>query len=73
MEKELLKEIILEQQEVIKNKELGIEREVLSKIEEYIPLPHTIVISGMRRVGKSTLLAQIINKFYKNNIYYLNF
>ncbi|MFH0774405.1 MAG: ATP-binding protein [bacterium] len=73
MEKELLKEIILEQQEIIKNKEIGVEREDLSKIKEYILLPHAIVISGMRRVGKSTLLAQIINKFYKDNIYYFNF
>ncbi|MEW6103242.1 MAG: ATP-binding protein [bacterium] len=73
MERELLKEIILEQQEVIKNKEIGIERQDLSKIKEYIPLLHTILISGMRRVGKSTLLAQIIDRFYKGNIYYLNF
>lgn len=73
MEKELLKEIILEQHEIIKNKEIGIEREELSRLKEYISLPHTIVISGMRRVGKSTLLAQIINRFYKGNIYYLNF
>jgi hypothetical protein len=71
--KELLKEIILEQQEVIKNKDRGIEREELSKLKEYISLPHTIVISGIRRVGKSTLITQIIDKFYKHNCYYLNF
>lgn len=73
MKKELLKEIILEQQQNILSKDLGIEREVLSKICEYTLLPHSIVISGIRRVGKSTLLAQIINKFYKDNFYYFNF
>lgn len=73
MEKELLKEILLEQQEIIKNKEIGVEREVLETIKEWRSLPHTIVISGMRRVGKSTLLAQIINKFYKDSSYYFNF
>jgi hypothetical protein len=73
MEKELLKEIILEQQEIIKNKDRGIKREELSNIKELIPLPHTIIISGVRRVGKSTLITQIIDKFYKHNCYYLNF
>ncbi|MEA3493924.1 MAG: ATP-binding protein [Candidatus Margulisiibacteriota bacterium] len=73
MDRALLKEIVLEQREVIKNKDLGIEREKLDLIEGSIKLPHAIVISGIRRVGKSTLLAQIMSKFYKYDAYYLNF
>jgi len=73
MDKSLLKEIILEQKKEIQKIELGIEREKLSAIEKQIKLSHTIVIAGIRRVGKSTLLRQIMNSFYKDNCYYFNF
>ncbi|NQU17425.1 MAG: ATP-binding protein [Candidatus Saganbacteria bacterium] len=73
MNKTILREIVSEQREMIKKKDLGIEREKLALMEKYIKMPHVIVISGMRRVGKSTLLAQIIDKYYKDSFYYLNF
>lgn len=74
MDRALLKEIILEQNKIINNIPLGIERENLSRIKKRLKLPHSVIISGIRRSGKSTLLAQIINKFYdKNEPYYLNF
>lgn len=73
MEKFLLKEIILEQQREIKQKDKGIERAELKEIEKYFKLPHVVIIAGMRRVGKSTLLCQIMNRFCKNNSYYFNF
>jgi predicted AAA+ superfamily ATPase len=73
MDAGLLREIIIEHHEAIKNKDLGIPREKLGLIGKFVALPHIIVICGIRRVGKSTLLAQIIDKFYKHEIYYLNF
>ena len=73
MDKKLLKEIILEQKKVQESLDLGIKRTELDSIKEYIHLPHIVVISGLRRVGKSTLLAQIINNFYKKGVYYFNF
>lgn len=73
MQKTLLKEIILEQEQNRQALDLGIERGVLGFISKHIPLPHAIVISGIRRCGKSTLLNQIINKFYKKGAYYFNF
>lgn len=73
MEKSLLKEIILEQKDVIDKKEEGIEREILSSIKRYFKLPHTLVIAGIRRVGKSTLLIQLMRRFYKDKCYYFNF
>ncbi|MCK5475989.1 MAG: ATP-binding protein [Candidatus Pacebacteria bacterium] len=73
MKRTLLKEIILEQQKEIKKKDGGIERIKLSQVKKYFKLPHTVIIAGIRRTGKSTLLFQIMDKFYKNNCYYFNF
>lgn len=73
MDKTLLKEIILEQTKVIQKVDLGVEREKLSVIKKAIKLPHAIIIAGIRRVGKSTLLRQIMKSFYGNNCYYFNF
>ena len=73
MQKSLLKEIILEQEKDRQTLYLGIKREVLNFISKKIMLPHAVVISGIRRCGKSTLLNQIINDFYPNGVYYLNF
>jgi len=46
------------------NKELypsGFRREQFSKVLDFLPLPHIVAVSGARRVGKSTLLKQLIN------------
>ncbi len=74
LSKEQIKQIIVDQREVVLNKELGIERTVLSAMGEKINIPHIIVISGLRRVGKSTLLLQIMKKYYSaEDFYYINF
>lgn len=74
MDSHILKEIILQQKKEFEKKEDFVRRDILDKIENYIKLPHAIVISGMRRSGKSTLLKEIKNNFYKNKtIYYFNF
>lgn len=73
MDKSILKEIILEQKERLEKLETGIERKKLSEIKKQINLPHSLVITGIRRAGKSTLLLQIMRQFYKENCYYFNF
>jgi len=76
MQKALLKEIILEQEQSRKAVENGIPRGALNVVSKHIALPHAVVISGIRRCGKSTLLNQIADNFYKQGrqgIYYLNF
>jgi uncharacterized protein len=73
MQKTLLKEIILEQEQGRKTIEAGIPRAALGVVSKHIALPHAVVISGIRRCGKSTLLNQIAENFYKKGIYYLNF
>ena len=73
MNSSLLKEVVLEQRKVLESIDLGIKRQALGELAKYIRLPHSIVISGIRRSGKSTLLAQIIHNFYKDEGYYINF
>lgn len=74
MDKELIKQILTEQRKYILQKQVGIERNILKDIEQKIKLPSVLIITGIRRCGKSTLLRQIIEKYYKNeNFYYINF
>ncbi len=69
-----IKEILVKQRETILNKKYGVEREVLTEVESKIKLPHIIVLTGLRRSGKSTLLRQLIKKHYHDeDFYYLNF
>ena len=58
MDKNILKQIVLEQEEAQKTCTLGVKRDQLDVVGKYIPMPHAVIISGIRRVGKSTLLAQ---------------
>ena len=73
MNKPLLKEIILEQEKDRREIDLGTERSAIGTVSGYVSLPHAVIISGIRRCGKSTLLNQVINNFYKDGVYYLNF
>ncbi|MFH1093702.1 MAG: ATP-binding protein [Candidatus Omnitrophota bacterium] len=86
MHKSLLKEIVLEQEKDRQNLDAGIPRDALSVVSRHASLPHAVVISGVRRCGKSTLLNQVISGLYNpvrkpaakptafsNGVYYLNF
>ena len=73
MFKPLLKEIVLEQEKDRQDIDTGIPRAALSVVSRHAALPHAVVISGIRRSGKSTLLNQIINGLYKKGVYYFNF
>lgn len=54
--KEQLKQIVVSQRENILKKSFGIERSVLKEIEQKRKMPHVVVITGVRRCGKSTLV-----------------
>lgn len=73
MDKELIKQIVLEQESSIHIADVGIERERLVLIDSLVPLPHVIIISGVRRCGKSTLMRQILKKHYAGKIYFVDF
>ncbi|MEK6913095.1 MAG: ATP-binding protein [Nanoarchaeota archaeon] len=69
-----IKEILIIQRETILKKKYGVERTVLKEVESKLKLPHVIVLTGLRRSGKSTLLRQLIKKDYNDeDFYYINF
>lgn len=73
MAKEQIKAMLLEQHQAFWNRDTGIERTQLAELERAEVLPHAVVISGLRRAGKSTLLAQYAHRLGEKNFYYINF
>jgi hypothetical protein len=69
MDRNLLKNIILDQNNYQRD---IIYRKEFEKTNEYMNNEFIIIISGIRRCGKSTFLQHIRNNYNKNN-YYLNF
>lgn len=68
-----IKAMLLEQFDVFWKLDTGIERTRLHELERAADLPHALIISGLRRVGKSTLLAQMAHKLGDDSFYYINF
>jgi hypothetical protein len=68
-----IKAIFLEQFDMLWSWDIGIPRAKLSEVEQAAGLPHAVIISGLRRVGKSTMLAQMAHKLGKDAFYYVNF
>lgn len=58
------------QREVVSKTKTGVPRDVLSGFK--IPGKHTLILTGIRRCGKSTLLYQLITKKFPD-AFYLNF
>ena len=71
--KDQIKAILLEQHQTFWKHDTGVEREQLSEVEHATQIPHAVIISGLRRVGKSTLLAQIAHWLGETQLYYVNF
>ena len=64
-----LKEIIIDQNSRQEQENL-VDRDIFSKVEAYVKNDFVIIISGIRRCGKSTLLSQIRKK---HSGHYINF
>jgi len=74
MDGKQLKEIVLSQQHEWNQEEGLVHRDILDKMRELVDLPHVIVVTGIKRAGKSTLLKQIKETFYKDQVVYcINF
>jgi len=74
LSKEKLKSVLIEQRNNLLAKPFGVERTALKEVQEKILLPHVIVITGIRRCGKSTILRQIAERFFdKTEFYYISF
>jgi predicted AAA+ superfamily ATPase len=69
MNTELLERVINDQENMFKRKDAGVMREILPSRAAFPR--QVLVLTGIRRSGKSTLLRQIANLF--DSYYYLNF
>jgi uncharacterized protein len=74
MESRTLKELVLEQKKEFEYNDDFVKRTALDNMASYLELPHILIISGLRRSGKSTLLKEINKYFFSSEtIYYFNF
>jgi predicted AAA+ superfamily ATPase len=73
IDRNLLLSALKEQCIAFENRGLGVEREILARVGNFIATPTILVITGLRRVGKSTLLKQIAHTYLKNDYYFVNF
>ncbi len=65
---------LIEQKQEFINQNPGTTRNLLTVVARYVKTPFPVIISGLRRAGKSTLLAQLARRFYPNgNYFYVNF
>jgi predicted AAA+ superfamily ATPase len=71
--KDEIRSMLLEQFNSFWQRDTGIEREKLADVKKAASIPHAVIISGLRRVGKSTLLAQLAHSLGQDSFYYLNF
>ncbi len=70
---EILELVLDEQYKAFLKKDLGVTRQILAKLKPAIKSSQIIIITGLRRVGKSTLLAQIAKKYFSDKFYFVNF
>ena len=71
--KEQIRAMLIEQFESFKKLDLGIKREKMKEVEQAAKPPHAVIISGLRRAGKSTLLAQMAHRIGFDKFFYINF
>jgi predicted AAA+ superfamily ATPase len=71
--KEQIKALLIEQFQTFWQRDTGILRTQLAEVERLAHVPHAVIISGLRRVGKSTLLAQLAHRLGEGEFYYVNF
>jgi predicted AAA+ superfamily ATPase len=69
---QLLKSLILEQKKALMAEDSGVQRDKYAELMTHLPIPHALVIAGLRRAGKSTLLLQLIKNEYNWDVYYFN-
>jgi predicted AAA+ superfamily ATPase len=71
--KQAVMEIIEENKEIEKYVETTIPRDITGEILKYLKTPHVIVITGIRRSGKSTIMMQMFSEIHEDNKLYINF
>ena len=72
VKKSTLEEVIAFQKNKVESSDLGYERELLRELNHKLD-SHALIVSGIRRCGKSTLLNQYISENIQEDYIYLNF
>jgi uncharacterized protein len=72
VKKSTIKEVLAFQKEKIENTKPGLKRELLNELD-HNTASFALIISGIRRCGKSTLLHQYILEYVNKDYLYLNF
>jgi len=70
---ERLSSVLKEQYEAFSDVDLGTPREILPDVLAGLASPKIIIITGLRRVGKSTLMAQIAQTHLSDDYFFVNF
>ena len=73
LSRDQIKAMLLEQAKSFWQRDTGIRRDQLASLQQVTSLPHAVIVSGLRRVGKSTLLAQLAHWLGEERFYYVNF
>jgi hypothetical protein len=60
-----LRAVLLDQFNAFWERDTGVERDRLAEVEKAAASPHAVTVSGLRRVGKSTLMAQFAHRLGK--------
>ena len=68
-----LQGILREQRNAFWQRPIGVKREQLATVLQYADAPHAVIVSGLRRAGKSTLLLQLAHTLGENAFYYISF
>src|SRR3989338_16729 len=71
MENEMLRRIVVRQKNGLAKKEAAIPRDLLGEIIKWLPDKRVLVLTGVRRSGKSALLKQLMQKV--KDYCYVNF
>lgn len=66
-----LEQVVIQQKKRLKSLDKGLRREFLPNLQTLST--HALIISGIRRCGKSTLMLQLINELKNDRHLYLNF
>jgi len=72
MDKSILKNVVLKQNNKMKQQRI-IERDKFTAVERHLQSPHAVVVTGIRRCGKSTFLKQLLDHYHPDEYYHLNF
>jgi predicted AAA+ superfamily ATPase len=71
--KDQIKAMVLEQFQAFWQRDTGTVRTQLLEVERAMHVPQAVIVSGLRRAGKSTLLAQMAHRLGEDKFYYVNF